>query len=283
MMILSSIASGCHLQSLLQLTSIFKFLKPGMGPPRPMQAAAGLAVCCGLLQTAAARIFDKYFDHMNGPGCQHSKMAASSSGGAAAGSQAAVMAQAQQREYPDFKEYFVTKPSLSLREKHCRAEFLHSPLNLQRNKGQPTCRAMCFGAPRWPHPSLKASLGCHPFFIEVQELILNCHDSVERNSNITRKSTRKSYSNNFQSIFHVVFPRIVTIDDGSEVPNLYVALGVLIDVKTSQWQPFDLESSFHPWNRNYRMLWPQDIQHSLVRAVRNSLSSEWSLAVNLMK
>jgi hypothetical protein len=35
-----------------------------MGPPRPMQTAEGLAVCCGLLQTAVAHIFDKYFDHM---------------------------------------------------------------------------------------------------------------------------------------------------------------------------------------------------------------------------
>jgi hypothetical protein len=55
-------------------------------------------------------------------------MAASSSVGVAAGSEADVMAQAQQREYPDFKEYFVTKPQeSSFQKKHCRAEFLHSP------------------------------------------------------------------------------------------------------------------------------------------------------------
>ena len=82
-----------------------------MGPPRPMQTAADLAVCCVLLQTAEDRIFLKYFDHMGcGPAASKSKMAASSSGGVAAGSEAAVIAHAQSREYPDFKEYFVAKP-----------------------------------------------------------------------------------------------------------------------------------------------------------------------------
>ncbi len=63
-----------------------------------------------------------------GPVAIKAKMAASSSGGVAAGSEAAVMAKAQQREYPDFKKYFVTKPQeSSFQKKHCRAEFLHYP------------------------------------------------------------------------------------------------------------------------------------------------------------
>ena len=45
-----------------------------MGPPRPMQTAADLAVCCGLLQTAEDRIFGKYFDHMGcGPPASKAK------------------------------------------------------------------------------------------------------------------------------------------------------------------------------------------------------------------
>ena len=52
-----------------------------------------------------------------GPVASKAKMA---SGGVAAGSEAAVMAQAQQREYPDFKEYFVAKPQESFfQKKHC--------------------------------------------------------------------------------------------------------------------------------------------------------------------
>ena len=109
-------------------------LQAGMGPPRPMQTAAGLAVCCGLLQTAADRIFDKYFDHMIGPGCQHSKMAASSSGGAAAGSQAAVMAQG----YKVNKENILISRNILLLNQGFLSEKNTVEQNfyiLQRNKG----------------------------------------------------------------------------------------------------------------------------------------------------
>ena len=76
-----------------------------------------------------------------GPVASKAKMA---SGGVAAGSEAAVMAQAQQREYPDFKEYFVAKPQdcLAFRKNTVEQNFYI----LQRNKGQSrttTCRAMC--------------------------------------------------------------------------------------------------------------------------------------------